>query len=74
MYKMYTGSWHLSRLIFLIAGVLQIIAMLLAWFISDFFIFIVGFISAMQIFFALTGYCPAAILLYHLGVPTNDCK
>lgn len=70
MYKLNTSHWHIPRILFLIAGSIVLtsgIAIVLTeslWFLAP--ILLVG---SMQILFALTGYCPAAIVLDSFTVP-----
>ncbi len=71
MYKMNTKKWHLTRIIFLISGIFITGSILLGFLIHPYFYYFTGLIGFMQGFFALTGYCPMAILLNKLGINEN---
>ena len=68
MYKMNTHRWHLLRTVFLVAGVFVLVSSILGFLIHPYFFYFTAFVGFMQIFFAITGYCPMAILLYKLGL------
>ncbi len=68
-----TKTWYLERLIRLLAGILVLGSSLLGYFVHpDWFIF-TGFVGAMLVFFALTGFCPMSIILYVFGA-RERCK
>jgi len=67
MYKLKTDTWFLERIVFLVAGILVLGAVALGLKVNSNFFYFAGFIGFMQIFFALTGLCPMAILLEKLG-------
>jgi hypothetical protein len=69
MYKHQTHTWSITRLVFFIAGALLVTATALTYFVSEWFLLFLGMIGAMQMFYALTGYCPMAMLLKKLGAP-----
>jgi hypothetical protein len=73
MYIADTKTWYLERLIRLMAGILVLGSSLLGYFVHpDWFIF-TGFVGAMLVFFALTGFCPMSIILYVFGA-RERCK
>ncbi len=70
MFKLNTDRWHILRINFLMAGVISLISLLLNFFIgSNWWLLIVLFVSLMQINFAITGFCPSAIILDKLKFP-----
>jgi hypothetical protein len=73
MYIADTSKWYLERLIRLFAGILVLGSSFLGYFIDqDWFLF-TGFVGAMLTIFALTGFCPMSIMLYHAGA-RERCK
>jgi len=68
MYQMNTQHWHLLRAVFLVAGSFILGSVLLGLLVHPYFFYFTGFVGFMQIFFALTGYCPMAVLLHKLGL------
>ncbi len=73
MYIADTNTWHLERLIRLIAGLLIVGSSLLGWFVHpDWFLF-TGFVGLMLTIFALTGFCPMSIILYAFGAREREC-
>ena len=68
MYIADTKSWYLERIIFLIAGVVILFSLLMAWYFSPYWLIMTGLVSLNLIIFALTGFCIIANLLYAFGV------
>jgi hypothetical protein len=68
IYKQKLESWYLERIIFFIGGLFTLASVLLGMFWSEYAFYFTGLVGLMQIIFALTGYCPMAILLNSLGV------
>ena len=68
-----TTTWYLERLIRLFAGIFVLGGTFLGYFVDqDWFLF-TGFVGAMLTIFALTGFCPMSIMLYHAGA-RERCK
>ena len=67
-YKINTKHWYIERLTYLIAGIIILTSATLAYTININWIFLVGFVGLMLVIFALSGYCPMAILLKKLGI------
>ena len=68
IYKMPTNKWFLERMIYLMAGIFVTASVILGFWLSVYFFLFTGFVGVMLINFALTGYCPMAILLYNCKV------
>ena len=69
LYKLDTSRWYIVRVIFVLAGMLVLASLVLAFVTgSAWWLALAGLVGMMQIIFALTGYCPAAIILDTLGV------
>ena len=72
IFRLNTSHWHLIRVIFLLAGSLVLASVMLAvLLVQPWWLAVAGFVGLMQIIFALTGYCPSAIVLHKLGIPEN---
>ena len=71
MFRLNVSHWHILRINFLMAGVFALAGTLLGIFIHPGWFALPLFVGAMQIFFALTGYCPSSMLLDRLGVPRS---
>ncbi len=71
MFRLSTSHWHVLRINFLMAGTFALLSALLSLFVHPLWIGLAAFVGVMQIVFALTGFCPSAILLARLGVPRS---
>ncbi|MCF7917585.1 DUF2892 domain-containing protein [Candidatus Gracilibacteria bacterium] len=58
----------MERIIFLFAGSVIALSTGLAFFFDVRWLAVTGFVGFMQIIFAVTGYCPLAIILDKMGV------
>ena len=66
-FRLDISHWHILRINFLLAGFFVFGSLFLAYFFSEKWLLLAGFVGLMQIFFALTGFCPSAILLDKIG-------
>jgi hypothetical protein len=71
IFKLDTSHWYVVRASFLLGGLLTLTAVLLALLVSKWWVLLAGFVALMFILFALTGYCPGAILMHKAGVPRD---
>lgn len=62
---------NLDRAIFALAGALTLVSVLLAAFLSPWWLLLAGFVGANQLQASITGLCPAATILRRLGVPSG---
>jgi hypothetical protein len=62
LYRMDTSSWSVERVMFAFGGLLATVFALLALFVHPAFAWGAGFVGVMCINFALTGWCPGAII------------
>jgi hypothetical protein len=62
------SSMNLDRAILALAGSLTLVAVLLAAFVSPWWLLLAGFVGVNQLQASLTGFCPAAIILRRFGV------
>ncbi len=68
MYLLKTDSWYLERVIYLMAGCMNAISILLVLFHSMYWLILTGLVSLNLLVFALTGFCPTAAFLNKSGV------
>ena len=71
MYIARTDKWYLERCLFLIAGILILTSLALAYIITPYWLILTGIIGFNLIIFALTGYCTMANILLKFGVKSN---
>ncbi|HEX8994258.1 MAG TPA: DUF2892 domain-containing protein [Candidatus Paceibacterota bacterium] len=72
LYRLDTSHWYVARAVFVLAGVVNLLV--LAAFLATgnpWWFLITGLVALMQINFALTGWCPSAMLLRVLGIAEN---
>lgn len=62
-----TTSWFLERVMFLVAGILIVTSVALAYYFSPLWLILPAAMGLMMILFALTGYCGSAMLISKLG-------
>ncbi|MDA3814868.1 MAG: DUF2892 domain-containing protein [Patescibacteria group bacterium] len=67
IYRQSVERWYLERIAFLIAGIFVSVSAVLFLLGVSFLIWFILFVGLMLINFALTGYCPMAILLSKIG-------
>ncbi len=66
-YRLCIGYWHIPRIVYLIGGVFVFGSVLLALFIDERWLYFTLFVGFMFVSFAITGYCPMALMLDKLG-------
>lgn len=72
IFKIHTDTWHIIRVVFLIASVIILVSLALTFLTgNNNWLYLTAFVGVMQLVFAISGYCPAAIILDKLGVPRN---
>jgi hypothetical protein len=59
----------LVRIVFIFAGVACLASVAAGIWIHPFFFYVPGLVGAMEIVFALSGYCPLAMILHASGIP-----
>ena len=68
-YRLDVSHWYVARLVYLMAGAVSMTGLVLmaitgtAW-----WLLINALVALMQMIFALTGWCPSAMLMHSLGV------
>lgn len=67
-----TSTWHIVRIIFLVASLVVTISIVLSVATENqYWLLLAGVVALMQFVFALIGYCPLAIALDKIGVPKS---
>jgi hypothetical protein len=67
-------EWPMQRILFLLAGTVTLIGLLLSVTISRGFLVIPGLVGANQLLMVATGWCPMSLLLARLGVGANQSR
>ncbi len=67
MYYLRTDAWYLERILFLMGGTFTLASAILAWLHSPYWLILTILVGLNQMIFALTGFCPSAIVLNKLG-------
>jgi hypothetical protein len=73
MYRLATGNWYLERVILLMAGTLTVIGLILALTFSLYWLILNALVGLNLLVFALTGFCPSAILMSKMGLKARIC-
>lgn len=68
VYRMQTDAWFLERGVYAVVGTTQTVASLLSIAHHPGWLAFTGFVGAMSIGFAYSGFCPVANALYALGL------
>ena len=67
MYIAQTDSWYLERITVLIAGIIILVSVILAWIYSPYWLIITFIVGVNEVMFALKGICLTSNILYILG-------
>ena len=68
MYLLKTDSWYLEMVIFLIAGCMNSLSIILILLHSTWWLILTALVSLNLLVFALTGFCPSAAFFYKMGI------
>lgn len=74
MYIAKTDKWYLERTLYLIAGVMILLSLTLAFFFSKYWLILTGLVGLNLIVFAITGMCMMANILVKIGIQSCSCK
>lgn len=72
MYIAKTDSWYLERIIYLIAGLMILFSLALAYFFSEYWLILTALVGLNLTIFAITGFCTIANILIKLGVKPKE--
>ncbi len=68
MYRMKTDAWYVERTVFLVAGCVNGLSIVLVLLHSSYWLILTGFVSVNLIVFAAGGFCPSAALFSRMGM------
>lgn len=68
MYLLRTDSWYLERILFLMAGCMNGLSIVLVLVHRIYWLILTGLVSLNLLVFALTGFCPSAHVFSLMGV------
>jgi hypothetical protein len=71
MYLLKTDTWYLERVLFLLAGCMTSLSIILVLVHSIWWLILTGLVSVNLLVLALTGFCPSAALFYKMGVKSR---
>jgi hypothetical protein len=63
MYLLRTDSWHVERIVFLVAGCVNTLSIVLVLVHTTYWLILTGFVSVNLLVIATTGFCPSAAML-----------
>ncbi|MFC5175232.1 YgaP-like transmembrane domain [Nocardioides taihuensis] len=63
-----TTSWHVQRILFLVAGLVTLAGVVLGVLVSPWFLLVPALVGANQLLMVAVGWCPMSLLLRRLGV------
>jgi hypothetical protein len=59
---------NVDRAVLAFAGVIILVSLLLAWYVSPYWLWLTAFVGANMVQSAFTGFCPAAMVFRKLGL------
>jgi hypothetical protein len=68
MYLLKTDSWYVERIVYLVAGCVNGLSIILILVCGAYWLILTGFVSVNLLVFAFTGFCPSAVMLEKAGV------
>ncbi len=68
MYLLRTDSWYLERVLFLMAGCMNLLSIILIVTHSIWWLVLTGLVTVNLLVFATTGFCPSAAVFHKLGL------
>ena len=66
LYRMDVSVWTVERVMFAVGGTLVVVCVVLAILLHPAFVWGAGFVGLMFVIFALSGYCPGAIIVANI--------
>jgi hypothetical protein len=67
MYRLKTDGWYLERIIYLMAGIMTSLSVVLILLHSIWWLVLTALVGVNLLVFALTGFCPSAVLFNKMG-------
>lgn len=69
-----TTAWSTQRILFLMAGAVTLVGIILGVFVSSWFLLLPVLAGANQLLFVAVGWCPMSLLLARLGLGDAACS
>jgi hypothetical protein len=67
MYRLKTDKWYLERILYLMAGIMILISVMLVLAHSIYWLILTALVGLNLLVLSITGFCPSAIVFYKLG-------
>jgi hypothetical protein len=67
MYRLKTDGWYLERILYLMAGIMTLVSVVLILAHSIYWLILTALVGLNLLVFALSGFCPSAIAFHKLG-------
>jgi hypothetical protein len=67
-------GWPLERVLFALAGSMTLLSVVLAFFVSPWFLLLTAFVGLNQWLFVAAGWCPASLLLERGAGIEKGCR
>lgn len=74
MYRLRTDTWYLERILFLMAGCMNTLSIILVLAHSIYWLILTGLVSLNLLVFSLTGFCPSAAIFEKMGAKPRLAK
>ena len=74
MYLAKKNKWYLERVLYLIAGLMILLSLGLAYFFSKYWLILITLVGLNLLIFSLTGFCLMANILVKFGIKSNACN
>jgi hypothetical protein len=68
MYRLRHDSWYLERVLFMMAGIMTLISVVLVVIHSLYWLILTALVGVNLVVLAATGFCPSALFFLKLGV------
>lgn len=62
---------NIDRAVMAMAGVMTLVSLVLAWFLSPYWLLLAAFVGVNMLQASFTGFCPAAIIFRKLGLKSG---
>ena len=62
---------NIDRAVMAMAGVMILVSLVLAWFLSPYWLLLAAFVGVNMLQASFTGFCPAAIIFRKLGLKSG---
>ena len=67
MYRLKTEDWYLERIIYLMAGIMTLLSVVLILLHSIYWLILTALVGINLLVFSFTGFCPMAVAFHKMG-------